>query len=340
MRTCIPTGRGTTSNYATAYSEFIKTPLHPTLTTTTLLPGEILEHILQCLCIPSSGRWLKSSYDRSLGLCSLTCRLWAEHIRPPLFLRIEITSREKACAFSALIRSSVGMAECQWSLYKAVHEILLRISTNSRPWLYYAWSFLHGGALRKLETIRLYISAERSTPPSELPSEKCPYNTYVDVGFPRTLPWLRPTLQLKSLHLINLKIHSSYALLRCFTYHRTDFISFKGGDWLDDSADESAPTRNLLRRLRLHTPTRLHVTPGSRPLGWSSQLLWALFTTDPSSTWMAGEPLYMINDIQISAVMCIVRLFANEYECKRRTIVRGNIEFRVYPGELHTIKYI
>ena len=170
--------------------------------------------------------------------------------------------------------------------------------------------------------------------------EKCPYYTSVDIGLPRTLPWLRQ-IHFKKLTLDGFHPHSSEALLRCFPYHLTENIELKGLRWPEgiESIDSASTiSRKLLRQLSSRVPKKIWV--GTRIL----PLVRTLYTTDSDrpSPAMKTRLLYIKNS-QISTVMSLIRLVHDECKCPlcagRVFTGPGDHVFRrlwLHPGVYHT----
>ena len=142
--------------------------------------------------------------------CSLTCRVWAIHIRPLIFSEVVLRSQEKTRTFSELIRSPVVVPV---PLREAVRKIKLVVDDESHPWMYHVWVLLLRDAiLPNLQSITVAISGKSTDPP--MGRSKC--ETLLDIGFPRTLPCVNP-LRLNMLHLDSLKFRSCEFFLVAFT---------------------------------------------------------------------------------------------------------------------------
>ncbi|KIP02261.1 hypothetical protein PHLGIDRAFT_130828 [Phlebiopsis gigantea 11061_1 CR5-6] len=129
------------------------------MSTAANLPGELVELVLKSLCSydPAvDNRWKASSFDSSLGRCSLTCRHWATHIRPVLFRKVDILSEDEARAFAFFVRSSVAIPR---PLRMVIRKIELSVYKTSdfRPWMYYIWALLRDIELPNLQEINLAI---------------------------------------------------------------------------------------------------------------------------------------------------------------------------------------
>ncbi|KIP07049.1 hypothetical protein PHLGIDRAFT_13437 [Phlebiopsis gigantea 11061_1 CR5-6] len=274
----------------------------------TQLPLELLDIISKYLCAEDG---YGCSNDRSffyaaLCPCSLVSRRWATHIRPTLFERVVLTSKEKACTFLALLRSPVVVPVL---LREVVREIKLEMDEDSRLWMYHVWEILRDGVLPNLESVDLKIKGNEESPKGSQPKKgrsRC--ETLLDIGFPRKPPQSAHPIRLCMLSLSNLSFRSYETLLRCLTYHCTEKIMYDGIQWPEGPGSVVLPPAgHLLSQLCSHAPKKAFIWQPNSTL----PILWSLITTQfPSSP--TARLLY-ISDEQISTVMAIVHLFSDGY---------------------------
>ena len=275
------------------------------------LPGELVAVVLQHLC--EEARWIRDSPrgtpaldQRFLGLCSLTCRRWAEGIRPVLFSEVILDSGERARAFSVLLRSPVAVPK---PLRTVVRKITLVIRKDSRPWMYHVWVLFRNGILPIHQPITLDISCLRVDQEPEENWNGKGDESILDVGFPRKLPSMRP-IRLRTFQLNNLRFRSHETLLsNSFTYYCPHEVILKEIQWPKNVA-VSAPAGHLLARLSSHTTQEVLV----RRTTAISPLIWSLITPHEPTPGITRQLLY-VNGAQIDAVMGIFRLFSDECEC-------------------------
>ena len=102
--------------------------------------------------------------------CSLTCRVWAIHIRPLIFSEVVLRSQEKTRTFSELIRSPVVVPV---PLREAVRKIKLVVDDESHPWMYHVWTLLRDYILPFLESIDFTIKGSLPKADSEQRNRGC-----------------------------------------------------------------------------------------------------------------------------------------------------------------------
>ena len=263
------------------------------------VPEELLAIVLDYLCLR-----LESEYFSPLrGQCSLTCRHWAAHIRPAIFKRIILTSREMACTLPALVHSSVDVPA---PLRETVRQLDIEMDNRSRPWLFYVWALLRDGVLPNIEQINLSIKGVYDMWGPYAARKKS--EVFLDIGLPRTLPSAHP-IRLKTLRLENLRFYSHASLLRSFGLHSPSTINCEDIQWSNENP-VVGPGGRVPLRANLH---RLEtVTVDECKAVWPFIL--SLLTTHPPSP-RTTQRLLHIHETQIFAVISMFRLFSDECEC-------------------------
>ena len=101
------------------------------------LPGELLELILQHLCLDVERQDVSdkddSSFDPRVAPCSRVCRYWAAQIRQALFSTVALTSHEEAITFASLARSSAAVPAPLRSVVQTVQLYMNVVMPQSGP---------------------------------------------------------------------------------------------------------------------------------------------------------------------------------------------------------------
>ena len=276
--------------------------------TGTRFAEEILAIILRYLCPGkptgnASGNWI---IDASLALCSLTCRHWAAQIRPAIFKNITLRSHKQACAFSALVRSSVAVPG---PLQEDVCSITLWINGESRPWIYYVWALLRDGVLPNMTRVDLNIQGRNcGILEPQLIQKKG--EVLLDVGLPRKLPSMHP-ICLGRLGIEDVQFRSYTSFLRSLNLHSPKYIfccnvQWPGGNTITAPAERLFPRSSSYGLQEVCVKQRMAVTP----------LIWTLVTTRSPNSGAATELLY-INATQINTVISMFRLFSDDCKCSK-----------------------
>ena len=252
-----------------------------------------------CHGVEGKDSW-ESSFDRSLGDCSLVCRHWAANIRPVIFARVYLKSQLSAKQFSTAL-SSPSSCKVPAPLSTLVRELNLDIGVDVRPLIYLIWSPVRNRLLPKLEKMRInYPKVYSATPShSSLPRD-CIYN----LKLPRMIPshQIVGTFRLSRVELHDILFRSTNALLYFLTSFNAECVYCKSLEW------PSQPKWPEMHALSLgpFVPTEIHVCKGTA----AYPLVWTMVTTLPTGPHPQQQRAY-VSPNQIHSVAGILSLFSD-----------------------------
>ena len=174
----------------------------------------------------------------------MVSRYWAAQTRPTLFSHIILKSQEDVHSLASFIRSPLAVPA---PLQSAIRTIVLYIHDSygtSRPWMYHFWALLRDDTLLNLKSVDLKIGGNDAPPPGR---SRC--ETLLDIGFPRTLPFARPMLHLRTLVLDQFQFQSYARVLKCLTYCCSEYLGCTRITWPEDRFF-APPARHLRPRSR------------------------------------------------------------------------------------------
>lgn len=161
-----------------------------------------------------------SNMKQHLGLCSLTCKYWANNIRPYMFARLALRSRSDALFFIELLKATYShTTNIRFHLTRLHLQMTLPLS--EAPWIHLV--LLHICRLQERDRVHIFLDITGASTADLSPRS-------ILQGLPRPLP---PTCmwRIDTLTLENLRFTRFEDLLPFVACLRSNYIALKSVSW-------------------------------------------------------------------------------------------------------------
>ncbi|KIP03934.1 hypothetical protein PHLGIDRAFT_15538 [Phlebiopsis gigantea 11061_1 CR5-6] len=279
------------------------------------IPPELFENILHHLPGEVNARNPWRSRKRILGTCSLTCRYWAAYIRPFIFAKLALKSREDMSSFLAVMKGSKPTF-FEVAISKYVKELYLLQTVPSDPWIPLLLNFTPKTDLPNLTQINVLTSCELSAESDmNTTSTRSIYYQDLPVALPAAHIWRLSRHSITSIHFRTFK--DALAVITSFDSARTDCV---GITWAQPAAllPESPPA-SVRTAPRWAGGDKI-----IRVLGCAAvwPFVWALVTTRRVAGPAACRPLF-VEGAQLPTVLRLVRCLADGCTCSRCAVAHA-----------------